>query len=43
MLDELLVAHEKYLPQFVEKIQELKAAGVETDDEVVRELLRKGL
>ena len=43
VLDELLVAHEKYLPQFAEKIQELKAAGVETDDEVVRELLRKGL
>lgn len=43
VLDELLVAHEKYLPQFSEKIQELKAQGIETDDEVVRELLRKGL
>ncbi len=43
VLDELLVAHEKYLPQFAEKIQELKARGVETDDEVVRDLLRKGL
>lgn len=43
VLDELLVAHEKYLPQFKEKIQELKAAGVETDDEVVKDLLRKGL
>lgn len=43
VLDELLVAHEKYLPQFGKKIQELKAQGVETDDEVVRELLRKGL
>lgn len=43
VLDELLVAHEKYLPQFAEKIQELKAQGVETDDPVVRDLLRKGL
>lgn len=43
VLDELLVAHEKYLPQFARKIQELKEQGVETDDEVVRELLRKGL
>ena len=43
VLDELLVAHEKYLPQFGEKIKELKAAGVETDDPVVRELLREGL
>ena len=43
VLDELLVAHEKYLPQFTQKITELKAAGIETDDEVVRDLLRKGL
>lgn len=43
VLDELLVAHEKYLPQFGEKIKELKAAGVETDDEVVRKLLKAGL
>ena len=43
VLDELMVAHEKYLPQFKEKIQELKAQGVETDDEVVRDLMRKGL
>ncbi len=43
VLDELLVAHEKYLPQFAEKIAELKAQGVETDDEVVKDLLRKGL
>ena len=42
VLDELLVAHEKYLPLFHDKIQELKAQGVETDDEVVRDLLRKG-
>lgn len=43
VLDELMVAHEKYLPQFKEKIQELKAQGVETDDEVVRDLMRRGL
>lgn len=43
VLDEMLVAHEKYLPQFHDKIQELKAQGVETDDEVVRDLLRRGL
>lgn len=43
VLDELLVAHEAYLPKFREKIEELKAQGVETDDEVVRELMRKGL
>ena len=43
MLDELLVAHETFLPQFADKIAELKAAGVETEDEVVRDLLRRGL
>lgn len=43
VLDELLVAHEKYLPQFHDKIQELKEQGVETDDEVVRDLLKRGL
>lgn len=43
VMDELLVAHEKYLPQFHDVIQRLKENGVETDDEVVRELLRKGL
>ena len=43
VLDELLVAHEKYLPQFKNKIQELKSQGVETDDEVVKSLISKGL
>ena len=28
VLNELLIAHEKYLPQFADKIAELKAAGV---------------
>lgn len=38
VLDELLVAHKKYLPQFAEKIAELEAAGVEVKDEIAREL-----
>ena len=42
VLDELLVAHEKYLPQFQDKIQELKARGVHCDDPVVMELMRTG-
>ena len=43
VLDELLVAHERYLPQFSHKIQELKEQGIETDDSVVRGLLSRGL
>ena len=43
VLDELLVAHEKYLPQFAEKIAELKAAGVYPKDKVVQDLLAEGL
>lgn len=43
VLDEMLVAHEKYLPQFSHKIQELKSQGIETKDSVVRDLLNKGL
>ena len=43
VLDERLVAHEKYLPRFREKIARLKEEGIETDDETVRELMRKGL
>lgn len=43
VLDELMVAHEKYLPQFADTIRRLKAEGVETDDEVVRDLMRRGL
>ena len=43
VLDELLVAHEMYLPQFSHKIQELKEQGIETDDSVVRGLLSRGL
>ena len=43
VLNELLIAHEKYLPQFAGKIAELKAAGVTIKDDVARELTEKGL
>ncbi len=39
ILDELLVAHEPYLPQFAQKIQELKKKGIEPQDEKVRKML----
>ena len=42
VLDELLVAHEKYLPQFAEKIAELKAAGVTVTDETAAKLVAEG-
>lgn len=42
VLDELLVAHEKYLPQFHDKIQQLKAKGVCCKDPVVMELMAQG-
>ena len=41
-LDELLVAHAKYLPQFKEKIEELKAKGVHSTDPVVMDLMEHG-
>lgn len=43
LLDEMLVAHEKYLPLFADKIKELRAAGVTVQDETARELCEKGL
>ena len=43
VLDELLLAHKKYLPQFAEKIAELEAAGVTIKDDVAREITEKGL
>ena len=43
VLDEMLVAHAKYLPQFADKITELKAAGVKPSDPVVLELMEQGL
>ena len=42
VLDELLVAHEKYLPQFKDKIAELKAKGVASKDPVVMDLMVHG-
>ena len=42
LLDEMLVAHERYLPQFKEKIQELKANGVTVKDEKVQALMEQG-
>ena len=42
VLDELLVAHAKYLPQFKEKIEELEAKGVHSTDPVVMDLMEHG-
>lgn len=42
VLDEMLVAHAKYLPQFKEKIEELKARGVHSTDPVVMDLMING-
>ena len=43
MMDEMLVANEKYLPQFKAKIAELKEQGVVIHDEKVRNLCAQGL
>ena len=43
LLDEMLVAHKKYLPQFAEKIAELEAKGVTIKDETARKLTEQGL
>ena len=42
VLDELLVAHKKYLPQFADKIAELESEGVESKDSVVMDLMING-
>lgn len=42
VLNELLIAHEKYLPQFKEKINELKQLGVASQDPVVIDLMKNG-
>lgn len=39
VLDELLIAHEAYLPQFADKIAELKDTRIEVKDEKVRGML----
>ncbi len=41
ILDELLVAHEKDLPQFSQTISQLKAQGVASNDPVVMALMRQ--
>ena len=42
VLNELLVAHEKYLPQFSKVIEKLKKQGVQPQDATVQELLMEG-
>ena len=39
VLHELMIAHEKYLPQFKVKIEELKKIGITIEDEVVKSLM----
>ena len=39
VLDELLIAHKKYLPQFTETIKVLEKKGVEVKDTVVRDII----
>jgi 6-phospho-beta-glucosidase len=43
VLDELLIAHKKYLPQFAKKIAQLEKEGVTVKDDVARELSAQGL
>lgn len=43
MMDEMLIANEKYLPQFKDTIAKLRKAGTVIHDEKVRELCEKGL
>lgn len=43
VLNELLIAHKKYLPRFADKIAELEAEGVTIKDEIAGELTEKGL
>lgn len=43
VMDELLIAHKKYLPQFADRIAELEKEGITVKDAGVQELLAKGL
>ena len=43
VMNELLLAHRKYLPQFKEKIDELETQGLTIKDDIVRDLCEKGL
>jgi len=42
VLNELLVAHEKYLPQFSKTITELKEMGIASQDPIVKKLVENG-
>lgn len=42
VLDQLLLAHEAYLPQFTSTIQRLKKEHVQIKDPVVQELMKEG-
>ena len=42
IMDELFVAHEKYLPKFADKITELKKQGITPKDAAVQKLLSQG-
>lgn len=42
-MNELLVAHKKYLPQFDKKIKELEEEDITVKDEIVKDLCKKGL
>ncbi|NLC96334.1 MAG: 6-phospho-beta-glucosidase [Erysipelotrichaceae bacterium] len=43
VLNELLIAHKAYLPQFKDTIEKLEADGVTIKDEVVKQLIKEGL
>ncbi len=43
VIDELLIAHKKYLPQFSDTIIKLEKEGVTIKDEIARELTEQGL
>ena len=43
VLDELLIAHKKYLPQFADTIARLEKEGITIKDDVARELTEQGL
>lgn len=42
VLDEMLIAHKKYLPQFAEKIAQLEKEGITIKDSMARELTEQG-
>ncbi len=42
VMNELLIAHKKYLPQFDKKIKELEEEGITVKDEIVKDLCKKG-